>query len=117
MNDEKWGDILDLIEQKFGVLEKNEEEIPIGDDFEDDKAREKVESVIFNGPLGKMKVQRITRPVILDKKVHYSKRIGAKTEVEITFSEEEFTQKIKVFKWDDIDREWVEVEAGGLRFA
>ena len=117
MNEEKWGEIVDLIEQKFGVLEKHEEEAPIGDDFEDDKANEKTESIIFDGPLGRMKIQRIIRPVILDKKVHYSKRIGMRSQVEITYSEDEFTQKMKAFKWDDIDQNWIEIEAGGLKFA
>ncbi len=116
MNEERWGEIVDLIEQKFGIIEHTKEEIPIGDDFEDDKAREQIESIIFNGPLGKMKVQRITRPVILRKKAHYTKRVGQGAQVEITYSEDEFTHKLKAFKWDDSADEWVEIEAGKLDF-
>jgi len=117
MNDEKWGDIVELVEQKFGIIERNKEEVPIGDDFEEDKSREKIDSVIFNGPLGKMKIQRITRPVILDKKAHYTKTIGKGAQVEITYSDSETTSKVKAFKWDDIDKNWVEIEADKLDFS
>jgi len=116
MNEEKWGDIVELIEQKFGIIDRTKEEMPIGDDFNEDKAREKIDSIIFDGPLGRMKVQNIIRPVVLDKKAHYTKTIGQGAQIEIDYSDNETTSKIKAFKWDDIGSDWVEIEAGKLDF-
>ncbi|OIP23202.1 hypothetical protein COX95_00410 [bacterium CG_4_10_14_0_2_um_filter_33_32] len=117
MNDEKWGDVVDLIEQKFGIIERNKEEVIIGDDFEEDKARESIDSIIFNGPLGKMKVQRITRPIVLDKKVHYTKTMGQGAKVEYTYSDDEFTHRVVAYKWGEVESSWIEIEAGGLKFS
>lgn len=117
MNDEKWGDIIDLIQQKFGIIEHVKDEISIGDDFEEDKAREQVESIIFDGPLGRMKVQRITRPVIIDKKAHYTKTQGKGAQIEYTYSEDEFSHRVVAYKWDDLENNWIEMEAGGLKFS
>lgn len=111
MNDEKWADIVNLIDQKFEVLDKTREESSIGDDFEEDKAKEVVENVFFVGPMGKMKVQRITRPIIIDKKSHYTKRMGTSAKTETIYSKNEFSHKFKAFKWDSIDNDWVEIEA------
>lgn len=116
MNDEKWGDVVNLIEQKFEVLDKTKEENPIGDDFGEEKATEKIETIIFNGSLGKIKVERTTRPIILDKKSHYTKRMGTSAQTEIIYSKDEFSHKFKAYKWDDIDNDWVEIEAGKLEF-
>lgn len=114
MNDEKWGDVVQLIEQKFGIIERKKEEFPLGDDFEEEKAKEEVESIVFNGPLGKMMVQRTTRPIVIDKKSHYTKRMGQGAQVEYTYSEDKFSHKLKAFKWDDIANDWVEMEAEKL---
>ncbi len=114
MNDEKWLDIIDLIDQKFEVIDKTRQDNPIGDDLDPEKTTETVESVIFNGPLGKMKVERTIRPVIIDKKSHYSKRMGDRARVEYEFSETEKTYKFLVYKWDEIKNDWQEMDSSGL---
>ncbi len=116
MNDEKWLDILDMIDNKFEVLDKTRAEVPIGDDLDEEKATEIIEAVIFNGPLGKMKVERITKPEIIDKKTHYSKRAGDKARVEYEFSQTEKVHKMKAYRWDDIAGDYIEIEAGNLSF-
>lgn len=116
MNDEKWFDIIENIESKFDVIDKTRQENPIGDDLEENKSKETIESIVFMGPFGKMKLERITRPVIIDKKAHYSKRAGDKARAEYTYSETEFSQTMKAYKWSGGDGEWVEIEANSLNF-
>ena len=68
------------------------------------------EIVIFNGPLGQMKLEYISRPVVLGKRTHGSRRIGSHTEVEYVYSANEFSHQLKVFKLDPDTDDWVEME-------
>ncbi len=104
MNDEKWQDITGRVMDDFELLEREVEDLPDGPGS--------VEYVIFNGPLGKMKLERTSKPLVLDKKAVGSKRIGSSTHVEYVFSETEKVHTFKAYKWDDVQDEWVEMEAG-----
>ncbi len=103
MNDEKWENIKGRIKDDFELVEEG------GKDLEESPGY--VEFVIFNGPLGKMKLERTTRPVVLDKKTIGSRRIGGDTQVEYIYSEDEFSQKFQAFKWDENQNDWIEMEA------
>lgn len=104
MQDEKWQDIIGRVLDDFEVLEHETQELEEG--------RGSVEYIVFNGPLGKMKLERISRPLILDKKVIGSKRIGSDTHVEYVFSDTEKTHAFNAYKWDDAQDDWVVMEAG-----
>lgn len=67
------------------------------------------EIVIFNGPLGQMKLEYYTRPVVLSKRTHGSRRIGSHTEVEYVYSTKEFTHHLKVSKLDPETDQWQEM--------
>ena len=114
MNDEKWFDIVDMVEEKLEVLDKTRQEVPIGDDIDGAKALEIVETVIFEGLEGKMKIERTTRPAILDRKAIKSKRIGDRERVEYQYSDTEKVQSFKAYKWGGND--WVEIENDNLGF-
>ena len=49
------------------------------------------ESLVFNGPAGKMMVIHTKRPVIIDKKQHYHKTQAGKALTEYIASDTEFT--------------------------
>jgi hypothetical protein len=100
----KWQEIVGNIKDNFSVEETGKNH------FEEEGGAE-VEFIIFKGPLGRMKLEFIVKPVILDKKTKYSNRIGAETVVEYVYSLDEKTYKLKVYKWDEGVQDWAEMEA------
>ncbi len=105
MTDEKWNNLIDMIEEKFGIAEKIEEENDEGKVYE---------GAIFEGPLGLMKIERVTAPLLIDKKTTYSNRAGAETKVDYVFSETETVTRVSVYKWDETGNDWQEMSGGGM---
>jgi len=103
MTPEKWQDTKVKIKEKFEILENYQEK--------DEERREDKEILIFNGPAGKIKLEFITRPVVLDKKTNYSRRIGSQVEVEYIYSEDEFTNTLKTYIFDAATNDWQELKA------
>lgn len=101
MDDEKWHDLVDRIELRLKVFEKKTETAEEG--------RAQIESVVFQGPEGKMKLQRSSKPLVIDKKVQYSRRIGSHRSVEYVYSPTEKVHRVQLFKWSDVDNDWEEV--------
>lgn len=101
---EKWQEIIGRIKDSFKVEANGAERI------EDDGGGD-IEYIIFNGPLGRMKLEFISRPIILDKKTKYSRRLGAQTVVEYIYSPDEKSHKLKAYKWDEALNDWLEMEA------
>jgi len=103
MREEKWQDILGMIEEKYKLLNFKKEKIP------EIKGGLK-EIVEFETPKGRFRLERITRPKVIDKKTIYSKRIGGEVKVEYLYSQEEKTSQLKAFYWDDQKKEWFEIK-------
>ncbi|MDO8667970.1 MAG: hypothetical protein Q7K35_02615 [bacterium] len=101
---EKWQQIVGNIKDNFKVEADGKER------FEEDGGSD-IEYIIFNGPLGKMRLEFITRPVVLDRKTKYSNRLGATTVVEYVYSPDEKNHKLKAYKWDEAINDWLEMEA------
>lgn len=109
---EKWMDIKGLIKDKFEVIDEREEIEEIGEDVSGNEAFEKKEIIEFIGPLGKMKLELITRPIVVEKKTNFSRRIGGDVGVKYIYSDSEKTTKFQAFKWDESEDNWVVAEAG-----
>ena len=107
MNIEKWQNIIGLIKDKFPIEEEGAEEL-------EDMPDGKVEFIIFQGPLGRMKLEYTTKPVVLDKKTIGSRRIGSDTAVQYIYSDTEFANIFKAYRWDADDEVWVEMEKESL---
>lgn len=103
MTDEKWLDTISMIKEKFGIIEQSEEELV-------EEGGGTVERIIFNGPLGKMKLERIVHPLVVGKKTTGSKRIGSTTRVDYVFSDTEKVRRLKVYKWNDNLSDWEEMK-------
>jgi hypothetical protein len=103
MNDERWEQVLRRLDKQFGDLEF--------DEIEDEETHSVVESVAWDGPAGRMKLTRTTRPVILDSKRHFSNRAGAGSHVEYVFSKTEITTKLRLYRWVEAANDWEEVDA------
>lgn len=103
MNDEKWHDLKGTIKEKAREYKEYIEDASREDDL-GHKVPTKKEVLEFEVELGEFKVERTTRPVILDKKTHYHKGAGG-ADVEFVLSEDEFTHKVEIFKKDEYG-EW-----------
>lgn len=106
---EKWKDILGNIKDNFKIYDEGQEHL-------DDEGGVDIEFIEFEGPLGKMRLEFISKPVVIDKKTIYSKRIGSESAVDYVYSQDEKSNKLMVYKWNDNDGEWVEMEANKLSF-
>ncbi len=112
MTDDRWQDLKDSIKEKFGILEEGSEPDIMADDV-GNEIKGVREFVVFNGPGGKMKVERTKRPMIIEKKQHYHKTQAGKALTEYVVSDTETTQKTEVFTWDDLAGEWKEIDTRG----
>lgn len=104
MQDEKWQGIIGRVKDDFEVLEEGTKEV--------EESPGSVEFIIFNGPLGKIKLERTTKPLVIDKKGLGSRRIGSQTKVEYIYSDTEKVHTFKAYKWDDTRDDWEEMEKG-----
>jgi len=103
MSPERWESLKGDLKDKFTLVEETRGE------FEDEPGE--FDRLIFDGPMGRIKLEFITRPVILDKRTTTSKRIGASVAVDYIYSEDEFTHKLLVYKWDEGREWWDEIKA------
>lgn len=104
MQPDKWEQIKGQIKDSFGDgVEESAVELP------EPEVGTK-ETVVFKGPLGRMKLEYYTRPVVLDKRTHGSRRIGSQTAVEYVYSRDQHIHSLKVFKWDNAQDDWLELE-------
>jgi len=101
---EKWQGIVGNIKDNFPVEEDGKNH------FEEEGGAD-IEYIIFKGPLGRMKLEFTTKPVVLDRKTKYSNRFDAETVVEYVYSDTEKSHKLKVYKWDEATNDWLEMEA------
>lgn len=102
MNDEKWYYLLEEIDRKFGIEEKDTEEVP--------ERRMMIETAVFTGAGGRMKLERTTRAVVLERQVKFSKRIGGETIEKYVYSDTEKTHRVILYKWDEERGTWQEID-------
>jgi len=106
MNDQRWEEVLRRLDKLFGDLEF--------DEVEDEETHAVTETVVWSGPQGKMKLARTTRPLVVDKKTHFSSRIGGGTHVEYIYSKTETTSRVRLFRWKEALADWEEIDASEL---
>jgi hypothetical protein len=87
MTRDSWLDLLDVIEDKFGIERKEQPS-------EGQEILGTIERVYFSRGETKMRLDFITRPVVLDKKAHFRRSSGNTTRVEYVYSETETTNKL-----------------------
>lgn len=102
MSPDKWQQIKTQIQNTFKEVQFLNEKL------EAPEVGEK-EMILFDGPLGEMKLEYLIRPVVLDKRTHGSRRIGSVPEVEYVYSQDEFTHTMRAYKWDESQDDWLEI--------
>ena len=110
MMPEKWEETRGHILDSFQDVEVSEYELS-------EPEVGKKEVVLFTGPAGRMKLEYYTKPMVLDRKTHGSRRIGSHTAVEYVYSNSEFSHQLKAYKWDDAADDWQEISMERGSFA
>lgn len=109
MNDEKWDDLKENLREKFPDLKEKTEDASREDDM-GNLVEGKKEIFEFKSELGEIRIERLTRPRIIDKKSHYNRTAMGKAQIEYILDPEEKTHKITVYKKDDITGNWQPME-------
>ncbi|MFH0840961.1 MAG: hypothetical protein V1865_03225 [bacterium] len=109
MHLDKWKETLDLIKEKFevedeGVLES------------DEHGGTTIEYIIFTGPIGKMKMEFISKPKVLEKNTTYSNRIGSDVTIDYVYSETEKSTQLLISRWSEADDDWLPVDSSNFQF-
>ena len=102
----KWEDLIDKIEKMFGFAEHTTEEYP--------ESRTTVETAVFDGASGRIKLERTVKPVVLDEKTTYSKRAAGEVTTTYILSDEEHVDTIRFFRWDRLAREWKQIDLADI---
>jgi hypothetical protein len=100
MNDEKWQDLKEKISTRFGNLEIEVEKSEMQDDL-GHSLPVTTESLIFDSPLGEIKISRESHAKIVDKKAHYHKGAGG-ADIEFVVDDTEKSNRLTVYKRDHL---------------
>lgn len=101
MTKERWDDTVATILDRFPGSRRGQEPLEEGPG-----EREYIE---FTSPAGKMRLELITRPVVLGKHTFGGRKVGAATGVSYDYSSDEFTHSMHAYQWKDND--WQEIDA------
>ena len=104
MTKDKWLNIVDMVEGKFGVDKDYKE--GLGEGVPGEK-----HVIEFNGPMGKIKLEWVEKARLKDVKTTYSDRIGSDVKVDKVYDEKEIVNYINAYKWDEIKQEWERMDA------
>lgn len=107
MQPEKWIVIKGNIKDNFAVEDEGSEHI-------DDEGGIDIEYIVFQSPLGKIRLEHIAKPIVLDRKTTYSKRIGSETKVDYVYSETEKSYQLDAYKWNEKLETWEEIESSSF---
>lgn len=109
MTEERWSEIKDLIKEKFEVVSSTTEPLELRTGLTEKQKIGDKEIIIFQGPMGKTKLEYIVKPVVLEKKEHYTKRMGTAAKTEYILSDTEFVRRLEAFVWQEND--WEKIDA------
>ncbi len=101
MTEERWQEIVGRITDTFDVIEHEHEDLDPGPGT--------IEYIVFATPSMKMKLERTVKPRVVGKRGLGSRRVGSITKVEYQYSESEFVDGVKAYRWDDRQDEWTDV--------
>ncbi len=105
MNDEQWKETVGRIQDTFRVISH---EMVRGDELTGD-----VETIEFESPQGRMKLERTSKPRIVGQSALGSKRIGGSVSVKYQYSPTDRVNTVKAYRMEPGSGEWTEV--GGTR--
>ena len=109
MDDEKWQLLIERVKDKFGDAILHTEDL-LRSTGQGEVQQGTQDILEFTSPLGRVRLVRENKPVLLDKKMHFSHRQGDSARTEYVFSENEFSHKLVIYK-EDRNGEWTKLDA------
>ena len=100
MTDEQWEETVDRAEKQFGVGERGEEALAEGG---------YVAWIEFEGPQGRMKLERTVKPRLKEARMTFSKRIGSGVVVKKVYDPEAMVSFMKAYRWNEGSDDWEEM--------
>jgi len=114
MNDEKWQLLIEQVKAKFGDVSLHTEDLLV--ETADGVVKQGTEDILeFENDIGRFQIARENKPVLLDKKMHFSHRQGDSARTEYVFSENELSHKLVIYK-EDQNGEWRKLDADAADF-
>ena len=113
MQDERWLDLIESIREKFSILSEETEPVFIEQNDGTDQEIGQDEIVIFNNPLGKLKMVRTTTPLVTGRDEQYHKRSGVAT-TKFIYSDTEKVHRVALFKWNEDKSDWEKIDTKGM---
>ena len=100
MNRDKWLTTLEKIKKEFPVETEYRE--PVGENIPGERW-----VVEFSaGAVGKVRMEWVEKPRLKEVKTTYSNRIGSGTKIENIYDENEITNYLNVYKWNNDNQAW-----------
>jgi len=115
MNPGKWEKLVFLAEENFGIDKKEKQEIEVDELANGKKIMGERETIEFKSPLGRIRIEKISRPKVIDKKVLRAKRIGSNAVVDYVYSPDEKTMEMNIFQYAE-NGEWEEISPEKMGF-
>lgn len=115
MQQNKWEEITSNIKDNFEIIDERKEDILSKKDDDQKQIIGAKEIIVFNSPnMGRIKLEYIVKPVVLDKKEHYTKRTSTHSTTEYILSDTEFTRRMEAFRWDEANNEWAMIDSSNF---
>lgn len=105
MTEERWEDIKKIVAEKFDQQEVLREDFAEGGYSE---------SVQFVSPMGRVELEFVHKPKLLTTTTLYSNRIGSQVKIENVYSQDEFVNMLKAYKYDESTDSWKSMESAGF---
>lgn len=115
MTPDKWEQIKENIKRNFTVEDQGVEDVLV-ETGEGPIKQGAAEYIIFDGPMGRIKLRLEKKPKLEDKKYFYSHRAGDAARVEYKFSDKETVLTFKAYKWNELEDDWKEIDASRINF-
>jgi hypothetical protein len=109
MNLKKWENLIFKVEENFGIDRQYQEEFKVGETNDGQKIKGQKEVIEFKGPLGKMKLEKISQPKVVAKKILSSHRAGGRVAVDYVYSEQDQILKFKIYQKKSAQDDWEEL--------
>lgn len=107
MTHNSWLDLKDKISSKFKIEEYKKDTL-------EDVPDSACETLIFNGPSGKIKLEWISKPKTLGEKTLYSARVGGTVKVDKVYSDTEKSEFLKAYQ--AVGNDWQEINTQNFNF-
>lgn len=109
MSPDRWETIKETVKKQFTLEEEGNEDLFV-ETAEGAVKQGEAEFVVFQSPLGRVKLQFQKKPKLAGKEYHYSHQQGQSARVEYKFSSDELVYTFKAYKWNDLEDEWREMD-------